>query len=153
MFEKIINHLLAEGFIDRSHAQAVFLYNWGEPFLNPEINHILEIVKKETLLAVISTNFIVSPEIDIENLKIIREIIFSLSGFTQKSYGKIHGASLQKVLRNFESFYTALRSHSPETLIFISWHRYAFNEDEFWDAYKYFDRPGVVFRQIGRAHV
>ena len=83
MFEKIINHLLAEGFIDRSHAQAVFLYNWGEPFLNPEINHILEIVKKETLLAVISTNFIVSPEIDIENLKIIREIIFSLSGFTQ----------------------------------------------------------------------
>ena len=67
---------------------------------------------------------------------------------TQKSYGKIHGASLQKVLRNFESFYTALRSHSPETLIFISWHRYAFNEDEFWDAYKYFDRPGVVFRPV-----
>jgi len=148
LFENIINHLLTTGLIDQSHASAIFLYNWGEPFLNPEINSILKILKRKNLLAVVSSNFIVSPEVDIDNFMVIREVIFSVSGFTQESYGKIHGASLKKVLNNFDHFYDKIRSYSPKTLIFINWHRYTFNEKEFWDAYKYFDRPGIVFRPV-----
>lgn len=146
LFEKIIRHLKSNKLIDSNKNTPIFLYNWGEPFIHPEINSIIKILEKENLTSVISSNFIIKPEIEIDNLKNIREIIFSLSGFTQESYGKIHGASLKKVLHNFDEFYKKLQKHSKETIIFINWHRYQFNENEILDAYKYFDKPGIIFR-------
>ena len=71
-----------------------------------------------------------------------------MSGFTLDSYERIHGASLNKVLSNFDDFYSEVRHYSPQTKITISWHRYTFNENEFWPAYNYFDRPGVIFTPI-----
>jgi MoaA/NifB/PqqE/SkfB family radical SAM enzyme len=144
MFEKIINHIFDLD-IFAKHVNSVGLFNWGEPFLNPQLNEILLLLKKKNLYAGISSNFIKKPQIETELLSVIRSVTFSISGFTQESYGRIHGASIEKVLKNFEDFYAKLRKYSPATFINIAWHRYKFNENEFWDAYRYFKRPGIYF--------
>lgn len=145
IFEKIIDHLFSLEILNSDNASTIKLYNWGEPFLNPEINKILDILKKNKLFADVSSNFIIKPQIENDLLPVISGVTFSLSGFSQASYGKIHGASLAKVLDNFEGFYNNLCCYSPDTKICISWHRYLFNESEFWAAYRYFDRPGIRF--------
>ena len=145
LFEQILDYLFKLEILDKFNSYDICLYNWGEPFLNPEINDILQILKKKKLYGVISSNFIVRPDIDKECLPVISTLTFSLSGFSQDSYGRIHGASLDKVLNNFEDFYVKIRKYSLKTKIQIAWHRYLFNENEFWDAYRYFNRPGISF--------
>lgn len=140
LFKRIIDHIFKIGIEIRP---MVAIYGWGEPFLNPKINDILQILKNRELEAGISSNFIIRPNIDKKLLSTIRSLTFSLSGFSQETYGRIHGASLEKVLNNFESFYSDLRKYSPDTEIKIAWHRYLFNENEFWRAHKYFNRPGI----------
>jgi MoaA/NifB/PqqE/SkfB family radical SAM enzyme len=142
-FGKIIDHLLDISLINSE--QTIGLFNWGEPFLNTEINDILKILKKNNLFGSVSSNFIKAPKILNENLSILSSVTFSLSGFSNESYSKIHGANLNSVLDHFEEFYTKIRKYTPKTIIIISWHRYRFNESEFWDAYNYFDRPGIIF--------
>lgn len=145
LFEKILDHLLDMGISNEKDSPLVCLYKWGEAFLNPNINEILKILKKKKMRADISSNFIVKPKIDKENIHVIGRVAFSLSGFTQESYGKIHGANLRKTLENFDEFYKELNEYAPDASIKIAWHRYKFNENELWDAYKYFDRPGIFF--------
>jgi hypothetical protein len=146
LFEQIVAHLSDIGLLRKTRTPIIHLYNWGEPFLNPEINNILTILKKRELFGGISSNFIKKPEIDEENLQVLKNIIFSISGFSQDSYGRIHGASLKKTLANFEEFYKRFRNTVPQGNIDIAWHRYRFNEHEFWAAFKYFNRPGIHFK-------
>lgn len=143
LFEKILNHLSRLDLIEKK--ASVILYNWGEPFINSRINDILEIIRNKELYAEISSNFIVKPELNKDYLPIIKSFTFSLSGFSQSTYSRIHGASIEKVLYNFETIYSQLREYSPDTIITINWHRYLFNEHELYKAYKYFNRPGILF--------
>jgi len=145
LFEKILEHLLNIGLLHRDHNQTIQLYIWGEPSLNPEINDILKVLQKHNLSGGISSNFIEMPKIDKDTLPMLRNVTFSLSGFSQDSYGKIHGASLKRVLGHFEDFYEQIRKYAPNTSINIAWHRYTFNELELWEAYKYFHRPSIRF--------
>jgi len=145
LFEKILNHIARIGLLDKNNTPCISLYNWGEPFLNPNLNDILEILGRNGLQGSVSSTFIVKPKVDNENLSTLNEVTLSLSGFSQDSYGKIHGASLSRVLENFEDFYKRIRENSPQTKLLISWHRYRFNEGELWKAYDYFNRPGIRF--------
>ncbi|MCG2735264.1 MAG: hypothetical protein L6282_02600 [Candidatus Methanoperedenaceae archaeon] len=148
LFEQILDHLFKIGIINKNDPPTISLFNWGDPFLNPKINDILQILKNKKLTAVISSNFIVVPNIDKKLLSVIDRVTFSLSGFSQASYGRIHGGSLNKVFNNFDNFYESIRKYSPKTKIVISWHRYLFNENEFWDAYKKFNLPGISIDPI-----
>lgn len=151
-FEKIINHIKKIGLLNTDKVvgkkQSISLHNWGEPFLNPELNGILQVLKKIDFQANVSSTFIVNPKIDNDLLSVLGNVTFSLSGFSQASYERIHGFSLSRVLENFETFYTKIRKYSPGTTINIAWHRYRFNENELWDAYNYFKRPGIVFAPV-----
>lgn len=144
LFEQILDHLFEIEILDKANT-CIALFNWGEPFLNPEINTFLQILRMKKLCAGISSNFISVPDLDNECIPVIRGLTFSLSGFSQDSYGRIHGASLKRTLSNFENFYAKIRRYSPETYICIHWHRYLFNERELWNAYRYFNRPGIIF--------
>jgi MoaA/NifB/PqqE/SkfB family radical SAM enzyme len=151
-FEKIINHIQKIGLlqVDKKNEKkkSISLHNWGEPFLNTELNSILKVLDKNGLQADVSSTFIVKPKLDNVNLRVLRKVYFSLSGFTQESYEKIHGFDLNRVLENFEDFYKNIRKFSPDTIILIAWHRYKFNESELWNAYNYFNRPGIIFSPV-----
>jgi len=148
LFEKILVHLFDIGILDRSRSHKIPLYNWGEPFLNKNINEILQILTTYKQFANLSSNFIQIPEIDNASLRIIKHMVVSLSGMTQDTYGKIHGHRIEEVLHNFDRFYARLRDHAPEAKIQVSWHRYQFNEHELWDAFRYFRRPGITFSPV-----
>lgn len=148
LFEQIVDHLFEIGIINKNDPPTINLFNWGDPFLNPNINDILLILKKNKLKAFISSNFIAVPDINKELLPVMESVTFSLSGFSQASYSKIHGAQINKVLNNFDNFYEIIRKYSPKTRILIYWHRYLFNENEFWEAHKKFNRPGISIGSV-----
>lgn len=148
LFEKILDHLIRIEIIDKSVVDSICLFNWGEPFLNSNINNILRILKEKQLYADISSNFIARPNIDKKYISVIKSINFSLSGFSQDTYGRIHGAVLENVLNNFNDLYVLIKKYSPKTVINVSWHRYVFNENEFWSAYKYFNKIDVDFAPV-----
>jgi organic radical activating enzyme len=144
LFRKIVSHLRESvAFVQK--VDRVYLYNWGEPFLCPAINEYLEILKEHGLYAVISSNFQKVPVIRPELLPVIDEVLFSLSGMTQDTYGQIHGGQIDKVLKNFEGFREQMRQHAPKSKLFMAWHRYRFNEHQFWPAYHYSRKQGVGF--------
>jgi len=145
LFGQVLDRLLELDVIDRAKTPDISLYNWGEPSLNPKINEILHTLKERGLRARISSNFIKKPDIDKEYIPVISSLALSLSGFSQDSYGRIHGASLEETLNNFDNLYSEICRYSPDTYIYIAWHRYRFNENEFWQAYEYFKRPGINF--------
>lgn len=145
LFELTLDRLFALQILEAGAPSLVNLFNWGEPLLNPGINAILRIVRRKGLYAGISSNLIARPDLDKDVLPAIKSLTFSLSGFDQQSYGRIHGARLDKVLENFEALYAQIRRSSPETAVTVAWHRYVFNEGQFWDAYRYFARPGINF--------
>ena len=147
LFETTLSHLIRLGVVERKDSLGnptmILLYNWGDPFLHPKLSDILTIVKEKGFKAALSSNFIKRPEIHGNVLDTIASVTLSLSGFSDSTYGRIHGADLKRVLENFDFFYANLRKDSPSTQIVISWHRYRFNEHEFWQMYRYFDRPGI----------
>lgn len=146
VFKEILKRLYALEIVDRNNFNRVNLYNWGEPFLNKDINGILGILKERELQAIISSNFMTVPTIDDGLYSVIKSVVFSLSGFTQKSYEKIHGGKLDEVLENFKGLCESLRKSTSKASITVAWHRYRFNDNEFWSAYRYFDRLGVRFQ-------
>jgi hypothetical protein len=85
------------------------------------------------------------PKIHDDNFPVINEVLFSLSGMTQGTYGRIHGGDIVDVLANFEAFNAKMKRFAPRATIFMAWHRYTFNESEFWDAYRYSRTQGVGF--------
>jgi MoaA/NifB/PqqE/SkfB family radical SAM enzyme len=145
LFRATIARLAQSEAFTKGRVDRVYLYNWGEAFLAPALDEYLEILKEHRLYAVISSNFQKRPDVKKENLPIINEVLFSVSGMSQDTYGRIHGGSLERVLANFEAFRNDLKRHSPQATIFMAWHRYTFNEHEFWDAYRYSRRHRVGF--------
>jgi pyruvate-formate lyase-activating enzyme len=145
MFRSTIERLSKSQAVRTGRVDRVYLYNWGEPFLAPAFNEYLEILKEHKLFAVISSNFQKVPTIKTELLPVINEVLFSLSGMSDDTYGRIHGGPIDVVLENFEKFNASLKHHSPASRIFMSWHRYKFNEHEFWKAYDYSRRNGIGF--------
>lgn len=144
LFRDIIAHLRATVPVAKK-VDRVYLYNWGEPFLAPALNDYLETLKSHGLYAVISSNFQKLATIKPENLPVIDEVLFSLSGLTQDTYGRIHGGQIEKVLVNFETFLAEFKRHAPKSRVFMAWHRYRFNEHQFWPAYRYSRAKGVGF--------
>lgn len=144
MFRDIVTHLRKSvNFVKK--VDRVYLYNWGEPFLAPAFNEYLEILREHGLYAVISSNFQKVPVVRPDLMPVINEVLFSLSGMTQDTYGRIHGGQIEKVLANFEKFRAEMQQHAPKSKLFMAWHRYRFNEHEFWTAYQYSRKHGVGF--------
>jgi len=145
MFRQLVGQLARSEAYANGRFDRVYLYNWGEPFLAPAINDYLQILKEHRLLAAISSNFQKVPVIRPENLAVISQVIFSVSGLTDDTYSRIHGGPVAKVLANFEAFLAELKRYSPKAEVNMSWHRYRFNEHQFWDAYSYCRRHGIGF--------
>lgn len=145
LFRATIARLVQSDAFIKGRFNRVYLYNWGEAFLAPRLNEYLSILKDHGLYAVISSNFQKAPVVDEQYLPVINEVLFSLSGMTQDTYGRIHGGSLERVFANFEAFRAQLNRHSPRATVFIAWHRYTFNEDQFWAAYRYSRQQDVGF--------
>ncbi|MDR0822502.1 MAG: radical SAM protein [Endomicrobium sp.] len=142
-FEKIIHRLLYLKLIKPAYNGNIGLFNWGEPFLNPQLNDILRILGSNNLKAGISSNFIKKPNITPENYKNIDSYSFSLCSLNPKEYERIYGAKLEMVMENFNEFVKNRNQYNPNLKIIINWLRYQFNENEFIKAKEYFMKKGA----------
>jgi len=145
-FDKTIKHLIKIKLLFPKRTQ-VSLYNWGEPFLNPEINDILNSLGQHGLTAGISSNFIKMPDLKPESYKNISSVIFSICSLDPNEYKRIYGADLEKVLNNFNQFLEYKNKYNPGMFVDVHWIKYKFNDtpQEQSEAKKYFNERGVNF--------
>lgn len=127
-FKKSIDKLIAEKLIDKQ--SSVFLYNWGEPFLHQDLDKIIEYVNKKEINFALSSNASVYKEFKAKEVKKLQEISFSMSGFSQSSYDRVHGFRFEKIKQNIVKFAENLKKVGYRNRAKIFFHIYQFNLDE-----------------------
>lgn len=142
-FEKGLIYMTENGIIDRT--TEIELYNWGEPFLNPEINDICGIIIKHGFHYHLSTNASVFRKISPEYLKNIGYFRVSLSGFSKETYAVTHALDFSKVMDNIIKFRDMLAEAGKQSIMDISFLVYKFNCHEIGEARRYFEDHGIGF--------
>jgi MoaA/NifB/PqqE/SkfB family radical SAM enzyme len=104
----------------------VRLYNWGEPILHPDLNGIVREVGARGLLAGISTNASKRTNFTIST-KHFGEFTFSMPGWSQSSYDKVHGLRFERVVANMEATIKNMRHTGYRGGFLLAYHVYQFN--------------------------
>ncbi len=150
MLEKILIHLRDEGIILNSANEmgALQLYCYGEPFLHPNLNLMLEICYNYHLRSGLSSNFIKLPNIKPENFEKIAFMVFSINSFEAEEYKKIYGAELNRVLDNYQIFIEEKKKYNDNMILYINWLKYKSTPEKDLQARSYFESLGCLFRPI-----
>jgi MoaA/NifB/PqqE/SkfB family radical SAM enzyme len=143
LFRKSIKKLVDDGLI---HSQTkVYLFNWGEPLLHPGFPEIVECLNKYNLRYILSTNGSVFLKFNKAISRNLSRLAFSMPGFSQASYDRIHKLNFEEVKRNIEHFVEDLRSLNYRNDIRILFHVYQFNLDELAQCESFSRSLGITF--------
>lgn len=146
-FKKIYVHLINKSILYKCNE--LLLYSWGEPFLNCDIFKIMEYLSRVEQTFSLSTNASTITLISEGNIyKTCKTIVFSMSGFSQESYNKIHGFSFEIIKENIAKCVVNMRKHGFSGRAILSYHVYQFNVDEIPLAEKYAQSLGLVFEPV-----
>jgi len=125
-FEDGLRFLLEKKLISPVETQ-VDLYDWGEPFLHPQFEAMLEIVTNMGFVISLSTNGSILKMIPPNTYWRLKSLSFSMPGFSQESYDRIHGFNFKTICENIKAISKPIQILSPNTGIFITFHLYKFN--------------------------
>lgn len=139
-----LDKLLSAGYIDTKQT-VISLYNWGEPFLHPNLDEIIQELNNRNLKYAFSTNASIVPNINKAFVKNLDHIIFSMPGFSQKSYDKIHGFNFEKIKANILQIVNDCRACGFKGDFVVSAHVYQFNLDELKEANKFFEKHKIRY--------
>lgn len=117
------------------------LYNWGDPLLHPDLEQIMAVLTDFDQYYSLSSNgsrFVPLSPKNLDNLAVMR---FSLPGFSQASYDRVHGLQFEKVLKNIGNWIDILPGNTVEIVYFL----YNFNYSELNAAFDYFSGQDIVF--------
>ena len=111
----------------------ISLYSWGEPFLHPYLDKIIDYVHEKNVAVALSSNLSIKFGDRIE--KIIKSnpdyLKVSLSGFYPKAYNNTHsGGDINLVKKNLILIRSLLDKYKAKTLIDINYHLYKDNSGE-----------------------
>ena len=143
LFKKAIDRLIAVKLIDRH--SCIFLYNWGEPFLHKQFDEILDYVNYKNTNFALSSNASIFKKFSVAAIKNLQEISFSMSGFSQASYNKIHGFEFAKIKANIKNFAENLQCLNFQNKFRIFFHIYQFNLEEIISAQAFAAEIGAEF--------
>jgi len=128
LFRRILAKIVADGAAARPE---VWLFNWGEPLLHPQIGEIIRLVRAAGLPCHVSTNLNVERGIadlakaNPDNLKI------SLSGFTADTYGMTHAkGDITLVKANLYLLRHYLDKFKATTRVWVGHHLYRNNQHQ-----------------------
>ena len=125
VFDKIIR--------DTPSVSHISLYSWGEPFLHPYLDKIIDYVHEKNVAVALSSNLSIKFGDRIE--RIIKAnpdyLKVSLSGFYPKAYNNTHtGGDINLVKKNLILIRDLLDKYNAKTLIDINYHLYKDNSGE-----------------------
>jgi len=124
-FEEVLLRLIDQKLIN---ARAVIsLYNWGEPYLNPELFEIIRRAGKLGFFCALSTNGAFLRPFESDLLSTVRSVTFSLPGFSSASSRRIHGLNFEQVLKNIEDCIASLKQVPNAVVPLMAYHVYQFN--------------------------
>jgi len=132
------NHILRKNGV-------ISLYNWGEPFLHPKLPELLDILNQFDCRYAFSTNASNVPTIDAHFTRNLDQITFSMPGFSQTSYDRIHGFNFATITRNIERIVAECRSHHYTGRFTVSFHAYRFNLKEIRLCEQFCNRLSILF--------
>ena len=110
------------------------LYNWGEPFLNPDLEEIACFLSDNGFSFNLSTNASIPKLLSSQALRGLETILFSMPGFSQESYDRIHGFQFSKICQNIVEMVQHFRKNGYQGNFRIAYHVYQFNLNELPDA-------------------
>lgn len=143
-FEKIVAKMASECKVSKIH-----LYNWGEPFLHPQLPKMIEIAKKLDAPCYLSSNFNAVKNLEEVLLKNPYCLRISLSGYNQEIYGQTHrGGNIETVKRNLDELALILRRTRSSTRVHVFYHRYRHNLDDENLMKKYARQLGFGFHPV-----
>ena len=108
----------------------VSLYNWGEPFLHPELNKIINYLHDNGIAAAVSSNLSIASGEQIK--KVIRSspeyLKVSLSGYYPDVYDTTHaGGDINLVKSNLYRIRYFIDKFGVDTLVDVNYHLYLNN--------------------------
>jgi len=126
VFYTTLSDLLLRGLIGR---KTIFhLFNFSEPFLHPDINSIIGVLNNLDLGYSFNTNGSVPVKLNKEaDLKNLRSLIFSMPGFSQDSYDRMHGFNFNTIAGNIAQLICDYRRLGFIGYSQIAYHVYQFN--------------------------
>ena len=141
-FDAAIDYLLENNIVDNS--TIIHLYNWGEPLLHPQFHEIVDGLNQRCIKFGLSTNASVAISAqckdEFRNLAWLR---YSIPGFSQASYDKIHGFNFEEIKQNIKilqkEFTSAGYKGKPEVSFLV----YQFNMNELQNAFTFFEPLGI----------
>lgn len=128
-FVDLYRHLYQSEIIEKS--TEIMLYSWGEPLLNKDYVNIVEYLAEQKQKFSVSTN---ASKVQLLNRDDAYEnccaFIFSMPGFSQVSYDRMHGFSFNQIKKNIEMLNANLREAGFKGDGSLSFHVYRFNTNE-----------------------
>ncbi|HOI90173.1 MAG TPA: radical SAM protein [Candidatus Rifleibacterium sp.] len=141
--DRILSKLIASKCVRKR--QVISLYNWGDPLLYPKFGSIVDVIAKNNLRFAISTNCSVIPEINEKFARYADSIMFSVSGFSNETYGRMHGFDFEKIKSNMVKVIEQVRAYSKLVRFVMLFHVYKYNLHELKIAEMFCNEHNVIF--------
>lgn len=128
-FASIIDKVVEESPVEQPE---IWLFNWGEPLLHPELPAMIELLNRRALSSFLSSNLNVKQaQLDALIAAGPGTIKISLSGFTESSYARTHTRGrIARVRDNMRHLRRLIDHHQAPTRIWVGQHVYRHNLDE-----------------------
>lgn len=140
LFKHIYEHICTSNMIDSE--TDIGLFNWGEPFMNPDLEKICSFLSTRNQPFHLSTNASIYKPI-VKSMSTLTSMTFSMCGFSQQSYNRIHGFNFNKVVDNIQKYVRDFGKYRYKSNLYIAYHIYQFNEDEIKAAYCFARELGI----------
>lgn len=146
MSAETYGRLIDKILLDDPWTGLITLYNWGEPLLNPELPHIIDITKEKGLLSAVSSNLAMEKDFEAVVRSCPDWFRISNSGWGT-NYEMTHtGARWDLFLSNCRKLSEYKHRHSPEMLVELFFHIYSHNRQDFSRMQMLCDELGFILR-------
>lgn len=131
LFKKILEKIKSES---PTQNPEIWLFNWGEPLLHPNIAEIINLVNQFGYKSMISTNLNIKKNLEEVVQSKPTRIKISISGFSKNTYPKTHTkGDIELVKTNLyllKSYMKKYQGDTPTTNVYIGFHLYKNNFSE-----------------------
>ncbi len=128
LFNEILDKIVQES---PDPEPQIWLFNWGEPLLHPQVATFVQAINERGLKSYLSSNLNIRKGIDSLIAAAPTDLKISLSGASTETYAQTHvRGKFELVVENMHKIRDALDRHQSGTHVWVGHHIYRHNLDE-----------------------